>query len=144
MSFSNNIGKSFALSNSNDEDVKIKFIISELSRLHINKFPYSCTSLYRLLIESATKKAYGEKKPKENKIVLIYDNKNLSAAVGKLAKNNVLKFRQSERANIIEYIDKKKLIETLNDYMHNPKLVDTDLILSSWITMKDYIKACLV
>ena len=35
-------------------------------------------------------------------------------------------------------------LETLNNYMHNPKLVDTDLILSSWITMKDYIKACLI
>ena len=90
------------------------------------------------------KKAYDEKKPKENKIVLTYDSKSLPTAVSKLAKNNVLKFAQSERANIVEYIDKKKLIETLNNYMHNPKLVDTDLILSSWITMKDYIKACLI
>jgi hypothetical protein len=51
LSFSNDVGKSFVLSDINDEDIKIKFIISELSRLSINKFPYSCTSLYRLLID---------------------------------------------------------------------------------------------
>ena len=88
-----------------------------------------------MLIESATKKAYDEKNPKEYKTVLIYDNKSLATAVSKLAKNNVLNFTQSERTNIIEYIDKKRLIETLTNYMHNPKLVDTDLILSSWKTM---------
>lgn len=141
--FSKEEGKVFILSDSNDEDVKIKFIIAELSRLPIDKYPYSCTSLYRLLLEAATKKAYDEKQPKENKNILTYDNKSLPAAVSKLAKNNVLKMAGAERANVVEYVDKKRIIDTLNNYMHNPKQVDTEIILSSWITMKDYIRACL-
>jgi hypothetical protein len=141
--FSKEEGKVFILSDTNDEDVKIKFIIAELSRLPIDKYPYSCTSLYRLLLEAVTKKAYDEKKPKENKNILTYDNKSLPTAVSKLAKNNTLKISGSERANVVEYVDKKRIIDTLNNYMHNPKQVDTEIILSSWITMKDYIRSCL-
>lgn len=63
--------------------------------------------------------------------------------VSKLAKNNVLKMAETERANVVEYVDKKRIIDTLNNYMHNPKQVDTEIILNSWITMKDYIRACL-
>lgn len=141
--FSKEEGKAFGLSDNNDEDVKIKFIIAELSRLPIDKYPYSCTSLYRLLLEAATKKAYDEKRPKENKYILTYDNKSLPTTVSKLAKNNVLKMAGTERANVIEYVDKKRIIDTLNNYMHNPKQVDIEIILSSWITMKDYVRACL-
>lgn len=141
--FSNEEGKVFTLSDSNDEDVKIKFIIAELSRLPIDKYPYTGTSLYRLLLEATTKKAYDEKQPKDNKNILTYDNKSLPVAVSKLAKNNVLKMTEAERANVVEYVNRKKIIDTLNNYMHNPKQVDTEIILSSWITMKDYIRACL-
>ena len=63
--------------------------------------------------------------------------------VSQLAKNNALKMSESDRANVVEYVDKKHIIKTLNDYMHNPKLVDSDIILTSWITLKEYIKACL-
>jgi len=111
--------------------------------LPINKFPYSCISLYRVLLESVTKKAYIEKQPKENKNVLSFDKKNLQAAVSKLAKHNVLKLSETDRANIVEYVDKKHIIKTLNDYMHNPKLVDSEIILTSWITLREYIKVCL-
>lgn len=141
--FSKEEGNAFSLSDSNDEDVKIKFIIAELSRLPIDKYPYSCTSLYRLLLETATKKAYEEKQPKENRNILTYNNNSLPTAVSKLAKNNVLKMAETERANVVEYVDKKRIIDTLNNYMHNPKQVDTAIILSSWITMKDYIRSCL-
>ena len=144
LGFSESEGKSFSLFDSNDTDVKIKFVIAELSRLPINKFPYSCISLYRVLLESATKKAYAEKQPKENKNVLSFDKKNLQAMVSKLAKHNVLKMSETDRANVVEYVDKKHIIGTLNDYMHNPKLVDSDIILTSWITLKEYIKACLI
>ena len=148
--FSKEEGKSFeknevlfCLSDNNDEDVKIKFIIAELSRLSVDKYPYSCTSLYCLLLEAVTKKAYEEKRPKENKNLLTYDRKSLPTTVSKLAKNNVLKMTETERANVVDYVDKKRIIDTLNNYMHNPKQVDTEIILSSWITMKDYIRACL-
>ena len=141
--FSENDGKSFSLSDDDETDVKIKFIIAELSRLPINKFPYSCTSLYRLLLEAVTKKAYIEKQPKENKNILSFDKKNLQAMVSKLAKNNVLIMSEADRANVREYVDKKHIIGTLNEYMHNPKLVDSEIILTSWITLREYIKACL-
>ena len=143
LGFSKNEGESFNLSDDNDTDVKIKFVIAELSRLPINRFPYSCTSLYRVLLESVTKKAYLEKQPKANKNILSFDNKNLQAMVSQLAKNNALKMSESDRANVVEYVDKKHIIKTLNEYMHNPKLVDSDIILTSWITLKEYIKACL-
>ena len=142
--FSKSEGDSFKLTDDNDTDIKIKFVIAELSRLNINHHPYSCVSLYRVLLESATKKAYIEKEPRENKAILNLDKKNLQAAVSKLAKHGVLKMAEQDRANVAEYVDKKHIIKTLNDYMHNPKLVDSEIILASWITLKEYIKACLV
>jgi hypothetical protein len=142
--FSETEGKSFNLQNNNDTDVKILFILSELSKLQIDKFPYSCTSLYRLLLEAVTKKAYCEKKPVENKKVLTFDKNYLPKSITILARNlKGLKTKPTECANIINYVDKLHFIGTLNNYMHNPKLVDVQLLLNSWKTMKDYIKACL-
>lgn len=66
--FSKEEGKSFGLSDNNDEDVKIKFIIAELSRLPVDKYPYSCTSLYRLLLEAVTKKPMMKNDPRKIKI----------------------------------------------------------------------------
>jgi hypothetical protein len=141
--FSEVEGKSFNLQNNNDTDVKILFILSELSKLQIDRFPYSCTALYRLLLEAVTKKAYCEKRPVENKKVLVFDKNSLPKSITILARHNVLKIDPSDRANIVNYLDKQRFIDTLNDYMHNPKLVDVQILLNSWKTMKEYIKACL-
>lgn len=141
--FSSDDGRAFKLHDENDHDVKIKFVILALSKLSIDKYPYSCTSLYRLLLETATQKAYREKKPKENKNIILYNDNRLPEMISKLAKNSILFLTEAERANVVKYINKKKLVGILNDYMHNPKQVNTETLLSSWITMKDYIKACL-
>ena len=141
--FSKEDGQLFNFSDYNNEDIKIKFVISELSRLPVDKHPYSCTCLYRVLLEAVTKKAYIEKKPKENKHILTFDKKSLPIAASKLAKNNVLKMAEVDRATIIQYLDKHRLIDALNNYMHNPRIVDVDIIINSWITMREYIKACL-
>jgi hypothetical protein len=53
--FSNVDGQLFSLSDDNDEDVKIKFIIRELRMLNVTDYPYSCSSLFRLLLEAVSK-----------------------------------------------------------------------------------------
>ena len=141
--FSSNEGASFNLSDNDDEDSKIKFVILELSKLYVSAYPYACTLLYRTLLEAATKKAYAEKKPKENKVLINYQDNSLPTMMNKLAKHNVLRLSEAERASIAEYINNKKIAAVLNNYIHNPKLVDTEIILTSWVTMKEYIKACL-
>jgi hypothetical protein len=144
LGFSKTEGESFSLSDTDDIDVKVTFVIRELSRLSVAEYPYSCTSLYRVLLEVATKKAFIRKKPKEKGEAITYDKKNLAAMIKKLSLLLMTDGKNvAERANVIDYIDKKKLIDTLNNYMHNPKIVDTDILLNSWITMKEYIKACL-
>lgn len=144
LGFSKTEWESFSLSNADDIDVKITFVIRELSRLSVSEYPYSCTSLYRVLLEVATKKAFIKKQPKEKGEVIIYDKKNLAAMIKKLSLLLMTDGKHvAERANVIDYVAKNKLIDTLNNYMHNPKIVDTDIILNSWITMKEYIKACL-
>lgn len=144
LSFSSSEGSTFKLSDSDDEDAKIKFVIRELSSLYVYAYPYSCTLLYRTLLEAVTRKAYAEKKPKENKILIPYQGNSLPTMMSKLAKHNVLKLSEAERASIVEYINNKKIAAVLNDYIHHPKLVNTEIILSSWVTMKEYIKACLL
>jgi ribosomal protein S15P/S13E len=129
------------LTDDNDADIKIKFVIAELSRLNINNHPYSCVSLYRVLLEASTKKAYIEKRPKANGNILVFDSNNLQGAINNLTKH--LQMTKNDRANVVDYVNKKHIIKTLNNYMHNPKLVDSEIILTSWITMKEYIKACL-
>lgn len=144
LGFSKTEWESFSLSDVDDIDVKITFVIRELSRLNVSDYPYSCTSLYRVLLEVATKKAFINKRPKEKGAVITYDKKNLAAMIKKLSLLLMADGKHvAERANIIDYVDKMKLIDTLNNYMHNPKIVDTEIILNSWITMKEYLKACL-
>jgi len=144
LSFLPNEGSTFKLSDNDDEDAKIKFIIRELSKLYVFVYPYACTLLYRTLLEAATRKAFKEKKPRENNQILTYKENDLAGMILKLTNNSgALILQPAERGAIKSNISQQNLIRTLNDYIHNPKLVDTNLIFSSWITMKKYIIACL-
>jgi len=143
LSFSTDEGASFNLSDDNDEDAKIKFVIRELSRLYVYAYPYACTLLYRTLLEASTRRAYREKKPRENGIRLQYNDNDLAGQILKLADNSLIGLSASDRGTVKSKIKQENLIKVLNDYIHNPKIVDTDFILTSWVTMKEYVKACL-
>ena len=132
----------FGLSDEDDGDVKIKFIIRELSKLSVTDYPYSCSLLYRTLLESATRKAFDIKKPSENGNVIQYQENNLASMITKLT-NNHLTLTTSNRGAIKANVNQQNFIATLNSYIHNPKLVDTNLLASTWVTMKEYVKACL-
>jgi hypothetical protein len=142
LSFSSDEGSSFNLSD-NDEDAKIKFIIRELSRLYVSAYPYACTLLYRTLLEAATRKAYREKQPRENGRELQYIENDLAGQLLKLANNNILGLSDAARGAVKSKIRQENFVKVLNDYIHNPKLVDSDFVLTSWVTMKEYVKACL-
>lgn len=132
---------SFSLSDAEDGDVKIKFVIRELSRLSVNEYPYACSLLYRTLLESATRKAFSEKSVIENGQILSYKENDLAGMMLKFT-NNSNKLTAANRGAIKENLSKQNFIKTLNDYIHNPKLVDTNLLMSSWVTIKEYVKAC--
>jgi hypothetical protein len=132
----------FSLSDNEDGDVKIKFVIRELSRLSVNEYPYACSLLYRTLLESATRKAFAEKSIKENGQILLFKENDLAGMMLKTT-NNATFLTAANRGAIKDNLTKQNFIKTLNDYIHNPKLVDTNLLISSWVTMKEYVKACL-
>jgi hypothetical protein len=143
LSFSSVEGLSFNLSDNNDEDAKIKFVIRELSHLYVSAYPYACTLLYRTLLESATRKAYREKQPREKGMELKYNDNDLAGQLLKLANNNILGLSAAVRGAVKSKIGQENLVKVLNDCIHNPKMVDSDFILTSWVTMKEYVKACL-
>jgi hypothetical protein len=127
-----------------DGDAKIISIISELAKLSIANYPYSCALLFRTFLESVTIKAYKEKKPKDKSGLLVYQKGQLATEIVRIINSNKLALSEAEKGAIKQYINQYKLVETLNNYIHNPKLVDSSIIFNSWVTMKEYIKACLI
>jgi hypothetical protein len=143
LTFTKEEGNTFQLSD-DDRDSKIKFIIRELSKLSISGHPYACTLLYRTLLEAVTERAYQEKPLNENGVIVQYQSNNLASMIIKLVNNSgAITLTPSNRGAIKSNVTQHNLMHTLNDYIHNPKLVDINLIVSSWVTMKEYIKACL-
>ncbi|MBO5169493.1 MAG: ATP-binding protein [Oscillospiraceae bacterium] len=123
---------------------KIYGLVFELSRLETDKHRYAVTCLYRSLIESATKKFAS----KYNQVSL--ESNNLEASVicalnylgNQIGKNPNVSDKKIKQCR--ETVKKSKIIDILNEYIHNETVPDAFKIQESWNTMKEYIMMCLL
>ncbi len=131
------------LQGTNDLGNKIYHVVFELSRLDLQVHRYSIAYLYRALIESSTKYLSQH----QSKVVI--DKNSLEASV-----TSVLNyFAQNSKKGVSppqktintwrETVSKRKLIDTLNEYIHNESPVDAHFLQETWNTMKSYVIACL-
>jgi len=104
---------------------------------------HSCASLYRTLIESATKYLSS----KQSKVIITPNH--LESSVGSALNyfGNNIKTTPNLSSKVIsiwrETVTKRKLLDRLNEHIHNETPVDIDFINETWNTMKSYIIACL-
>ncbi len=122
---------------------KIYNIVFELSKLDLQVHRYSIAYLFRALIESSTKYL----SQRQSKVV--FNDKSLetsvTSALNYFANNHKKDVPLSKKqiATWRDTVSKRKLIDILNEYIHNELLVDTGFLQETWSTMKGYVIACL-
>ena len=127
----------------NDLSNKICSVVFELSKLELQVHRYSVAYLYRALLESSTKylfqhqsKVLFNRDSLESSIISALDHfANISKKGIPLSQKTIKAWRDT--------VSKRKLIDTLNEYIHNELPVDTYLLQETWNTMKGYVIACL-
>lgn len=131
------------LRDTDDLSNKIYNLAFELSRLDLQVYRNSIAYLYRALLESSSK-YFSSKHPKvafdgnrlESSIVNVLNCFGNLCGKGKpLSDKAVQMWRDT--------VTKRKLINALNQYVHNEQPVDALLLQETWGTMKSYIIACL-
>lgn len=132
-----------ALRDTDDLSNKIYNLVFELSKLDLQVHRHSIAYLYRALLESSTK-FFTRIQPKAafNESALETSVINVLNYFGNVCRKNEplsLKTIQTWR----DTIAKRKLIDTLNQYVHKEQPVDATLLQETWNTMKGYIIACL-
>jgi hypothetical protein len=118
-------------------DKKIYSFVYELSKLDVYSYPNAVSLLYLHLLELVTTRTITRNKlniPGVNHTKMIY------------LTDNTLNFEKNERGAqgaIKIYLADNNFIALLNDYKHTDKQVDCNILIESWKTLKEYIKACL-
>lgn len=133
------------LINNNDLSNKIYNLTFELSRLDLQIHRHSIAYLYRALLESATKYL------SRNKSEVKYDSNSLESSIvsalnlfGNLCKKGYPLSGKNKDIQIWrDTVTKRKLIDILNQYVHNEQPVDALLVQETWNSMKGYIITCL-
>lgn len=145
LEFSQSEGKMIDLLKGKDNlGEKIYNLVYELSKLDLENHRYAVACLYRALIESVTNKAI-----KDNIIGHSQSNNNLEESV--VAVLNYFSNHCGNKGvlsdkivkNCRNTVTKQKIIDILNEYIHNDTAPDAFKILESWNTMKSYIIMCL-
>ena len=134
-----------SLINCDDLSNKIYNVTFELSRLDLQIHRHSNAFLYRALLESATKYL------SRNQSKVKFDGHNLKDSIvsalnyfGNLCrKGNLLSSKSKDIQIWRDTITKRKLIDILNQYVHNEQPVDVLLLQETWNSMKGYIIECL-
>lgn len=122
---------------------KIYNLVFELSKLDSQVHRYSIAYLYRALLESSTRYFSQSRKG------IVFDENNLEHSVlnvlnylndkrkkGELPSSKTIKTWRST-------IKDRKLIDTLNEYIHKDNPVDAHLLQETWNTMSGYVITCL-
>jgi len=131
------------LKETNDLCNKIYNVVFEMSKLDLQVHRYSIAYLYRTLIESSTK-YLSQHQPE-----VTISNKSLEESVRNALNyfaNNSKKgvpLSQKTIGTWRDTVSKRKLLDTLNEYIHNEAPVDADFLQETWNTMKGYVIACL-
>lgn len=131
------------LRDTNDLCNKIYNVVFELSKLDLQVHRYSIAYLYRTLIESATK-YLSQRQPK-----VVFNDKALETSVINALNyfsSNTKKGMPLSQKTIGAWRDtvsKRKLIDILNEHIHNELPVDAYFLHETWNTMKRYVITCL-
>lgn len=122
---------------------KIHDLTFELSKLDLQIHRHAIAYLYRALLESATKylsrrqiKVQFNEKALESSVVSALNYFGDQCNTNKQLQNKTIRTWR-------DTITQRKLIDTLNQYIHNEQPVDAMLLQETWNTMKGYIIACL-
>ncbi|WP_419026750.1 ATP-binding protein [Intestinimonas butyriciproducens] len=134
-----------ALINHDDLSNKIYNVTFELSKLDLQVHRHSNAYLYRALLESATKYL------SQHQSQVRFDNSSLEASIvsalkylrNQCGKGKPLFNRHKDVEIWKDTVTKRKLIDALNQYVHNEQPVDALLLQETWNSMKGYIIACL-
>ena len=124
---------------------KIHDLVFELYKLDLQVHRHAIAYLFRALLESATK--YLSRR--QTKVQ--FNEKALETSVvsalnyfGDQCKTNEQLHNKSKTIRTWrDTVTQRKLIDTLNQYIHNEQPVDALLLLETWNTMKGYIITCL-
>ena len=144
LQFSGTEGKSIELLKGTDNlGDKIYNLVYELSKLDLQDHRYAVACLYRSLLESATKKAANKT------TAIVIDKNNLEASVNsalnyfgnQCGKNALLSDKVIKACR--DSVKKQKIIDILNEYIHNETVPDAFKIQETWNTMKEYVLMCL-
>lgn len=144
LQFSGTEGKSIELLKGTDNlGDKIYNLVYELSKLDLQDHRYAVACLYRSLLESATKKAANKT------TAIVIDKNNLEASVNsalnyfgnQCGKNALLSDKVIKACR--DSVKRQKIIDILNEYIHNETVPDAFKIQETWNTMKEYVLMCL-
>lgn len=124
---------------------KIYNMVYELSKLDLQVHRYSIAYLFRALLESATK-YLSQRQPS-----VVLDKSSLSGSItsalnylGSLVgKGKPLAGKEKNVKLWRDTVNKRHMVDILNEYVHNEQPVDALLLQETWNTMKGYIITCL-
>ena len=131
------------LKNSDDLGNKIYQLVVELRDLAVQKQMYATVFVFRSLLESSTRYAANRSSGK-----IVFDKASLPASIGSALNHfsNICAGNQEAMKRIKlwkEAVDKRKVIDILNQYIHADQAVDTNFVEQTWKSMKPYIVFCL-
>lgn len=122
---------------------KIHDLVFELYKLDLQVHRHAIAYLFRALLESSTKylsrrqtKVQFNEKALETSIVSALNYFGDQSKTNKQLQNKTIRTWR-------DTVTQRKLIDTLNQYIHNEQPVDALLLQETWNTMKGYIIACL-
>lgn len=118
---------------------KIYHLIYEITHLNIQSFYCSTSGVYRGLLECATRYA-AQKHPDKIKFTEECLRDNIISVLNYYGNQGTM---DKQIKLWRETVNKRYLIDTLNQYMHNETEVDIDFIEQTWKTMKSYIIRCI-
>lgn len=132
-----------ALIGQDDLSNKIHDLIFELYKLDLQVHRHAIAYLFRALLESSTKylsrrqtKVQFNERALETSIVSALDYFGNQSRTNNQLQNKTIRIWRNS-------ITQRKLIDTLNQYIHNEQPVDALLLQEMWNTMKGYIITCL-
>ena len=132
-----------ALIGQDDLSNKIHDLVFELYKLDLQVHRHATAYLFRALLESSTKylsrrqpKVQLSEKGLETSIVSALNYFGDQCKTNKQLQNKTIRTWR-------DAITQRKLIDTLNQYIHNEQPVDAFLLQETWNTMKGYIITCL-
>ena len=122
---------------------KIHDLVFELYKLDLQVHRHAIAYLFRALLESSTKylsrrqaKVQFNEKALETSIVNALNYFGDQSKANKQLQNKIIRTWR-------DAVTQRKLIDTLNQYIHNEQPVDALLLQETWNTMKGYIITCL-